>query len=122
MIPKKNRATQKIIDLIFKQGKFINSQNISLKFFLNKESPTVRTSFVVPKTIVKSAVKRNMLRRRGYQIISKYLNSLPVGFVGAFIFGKNSKDIFGARGINKEKAFDDLDKEVSNIVNTLNKQ
>jgi len=122
MIPKKNRATQKIIDLIFKQGKFINSQNISLKFFLNKESPIVRASFVVPKTIVKSAVKRNMLRRRGYHVISKYLNDLPVGFVGAFIFGKNSKEIFGARGPHKEKSFLDLDKEVSVIVNMLNKQ
>jgi ribonuclease P protein component len=121
MIPKKNRTTQKIIDLIFKQGKFINSQNISLKFFLNKESPIVRTSFVVPKNIVKSAVKRNMLRRRGYQVISKYLNDLPVGFSGAFIFGKNSKDIFGSRGVNKEKAFENLDKEVGYIVSVLNK-
>jgi len=121
MIPKKNRATQKTIDLIFKQGKFINSQNISLKFLLSKESPIVRASFIVPKNLVKSAVKRNMLRRRGYHVISKYLNDLPVGFVGAFIFGKNSKEVFGARGPYKEKSFLDLDKEVSFIVNALNK-
>lgn len=121
MIPKKNRATQKIIDLVFKQGKFINSQNISLKFFLNRDSFVPRISFVVPKTLVKSAVKRNMLRRRGYSVISKYLNKLPPSFTGAFVLGKNSKDIFGVRGVNKEQSFENLDKEISFIVDNLNK-
>jgi ribonuclease P protein component len=121
MIPKKNRATQKIIDLIFKEGKFINSQNIALKFFLNKNPNLVRVSFVVPKNIVNSAVKRNMLKRRGFLIISKYLNDLPLGFYGIFIFGKNSKEVFGLRGINKNQAFENLDKEVLFIINSLNK-
>lgn len=120
MIPKKNRNSQKSIDLIFKKGKFINSQNINLKFYLDKEYPNIRVSFVVPKSVAKSAVKRNALRRRGYQVISKYIHSLPAGFNGAFLFGKNSKEVFGQRGVAKNEAFVCLDKEIQFILSILN--
>lgn len=121
MIPKKNRTSQKIVDLIFKQGKFINSNNISLKFYINKGNPDPRVSFIVPKGVAKSAVLRNMLRRRGYVVLSKYLNSLPEGLHGSFIFGKNSKEMFGLRGNHKNSSFLNLDSEINNIISNLNK-
>ncbi len=119
MIPKKNRTSQKIVDLIFKQGKFINSNNISLKFYINKGNPDVRVSFIVPKSVIKSATGRNMLRRRGYSVISKYLNLFPVGFNGSFIFGKNSKDLFSLRGSHKNIAFLNLENEINQIMSIL---
>lgn len=119
MIPKKNRTSQKIVDLIFKQGKFINSNNISLKFYINKGNPEIRVSFIVPKSVMKSATGRNMLRRRGYSILSKYLNTLPLGLNGSFVFGKNSKDLFGLRGSHKNIAFLNLENEIKQIISIL---
>jgi ribonuclease P protein component len=121
MIPKKNRTSQKIVDLIFKQGKFVNSNNISLKFYINKGNPSPRVSFIVPKGVAKSAVLRNMLRRRGYIVLSKYLNSLPQGLHGSFVFGKNSKEIFGLRGNHKNDSFTNLDNEIKTIITNLSK-
>ncbi|MBP9802722.1 MAG: ribonuclease P protein component [Candidatus Pacebacteria bacterium] len=119
MIPKKNRTSQKIVDLIFKQGKFINSNNISLKFYINKGNLETRVSFIVPKNVMKSAVGRNMLRRRGYNVVSKYLHDLPLGLNGSFIFGKNSKEIFALRGNHKNTAFLNLENEIKQIISIL---
>ncbi len=121
MIPKKNRTSQKIIDLVFKKGSFINSNNISLKFYIDKRNPNIRVSFIVPKGVAKSAVLRNMLRRRGYLVFSKYLNTLPKGLNGAFVFGKNSKELFATRGLDKNKAFIALDDEIKIIIEKLTK-
>lgn len=119
MIPKKHRTSQKIVDLIFKQGKFINSNNISFKFYINKRNPDSRVSFIVPKSVMKSAVGRNMLRRRGYAVFSQYLSELPFGVNGAFIFGKNSKDLFALRGSHKNIAFLNLENEIKHIISIL---
>jgi len=89
MFPKKNRADRNEITKIFKEGKFLNGEILTLKFILNNNSNLTRFSFVAPKTVTKSAVKRNLLRRRGYVVLEKYLNNFPVGILGAFVFKKS---------------------------------
>lgn len=91
---------------MFASGQFINSSSLTLKF-IKKESAAPRISFIVPKNVAKSAVTRNDLRRRGYSVIKKYLNSLPHGFVGAFVF-------------KKTLTLDELDYEIKAIFNKIN--
>ena len=83
MLPKRNRADRKLVAFIFKEGRFINSPSYSFKFIKigGKES---RISVIVPKSVSKSAVKRNKLRRLGYSAIAKH----PSGLAGALIFKK----------------------------------
>jgi ribonuclease P protein component len=89
MLKKKNRATKKEIDLLFKEGKFLNSPNLTFKFINSFRSDlNKRISFIAPKSVAKLAVKRNLLRRRGYDVLKKYLDQFPVGILGAFVFRK----------------------------------
>ncbi len=107
MFPKKNRADKKTIEKIFKEGKFVNSPNLTLKFiktFNNKK----QISFITPKTLSKKSVVRNSLRRRGYIILKKYFNTFPAGFFGVFIFRKRQDNILI------------LENEIKSILNKIN--
>ncbi|MEI8270808.1 MAG: ribonuclease P protein component, partial [bacterium] len=64
MLSKKNRVNKKLIDKIFKEGRFVNSPNLTLKF-IKEESLYPKIAFISPKTASKKAVDRNLLRRRG---------------------------------------------------------
>ena len=92
MLPKKNRADKKTVNQVFKEGKFINSPNLTFKFMLI-EAPTKKISFIVPKSVSKLAVKRNLLRRLGYSILKNKLKDFPPGISGAFVFKKYQDDI-----------------------------
>jgi ribonuclease P protein component len=88
MLPKKNRVDKKIIEKIFQEGKFINSPNLTFKFILKKGDSTPQVSFLVPKSAVKKAVTRNLLRRKSYFVLEKYFDKLPVNLAGVFVFNK----------------------------------
>lgn len=108
MFPKRNRADKKTIEKIFKEGKFVSSPNITLKFIIKKEETTegiFKVSIITPKTVSKKAVTRNLLRRRGYEVLRKNIKNLPRGFLGVFVFAKKSVDFFGGR---KKRAYDPM--------------
>ena len=92
MLPKKNRVNTKEVEKIFKMGRFLNSSSLTFKFILNNNSAVPRISFVAPKSVAKLAVKRNFLRRKGYDVLKKYINSFPTGILGVFIFKKYQDD------------------------------
>src|SRR5258708_29095457 len=102
MLPKKNRLSRKDIDRIFKEGNFLNSSNLTFKFIKNTAGSVSRISFIAPKSAAGKAVKRNLLRRRGYAALKKHINKIPHGLHGAFIFGKRSLNIFGLRKPNTQ--------------------
>ncbi|OGI65050.1 hypothetical protein A2647_01360 [Candidatus Nomurabacteria bacterium RIFCSPHIGHO2_01_FULL_40_24b] len=95
MLPKKNRASKKDLEGVFRKGLFLTSPNITFKYLKIKNNfsgtdKNFRISFIAPKAISKSAVKRNFLKRRGYRLFKKHIDSLPFPIVGAFIFNKNN--------------------------------
>jgi ribonuclease P protein component len=61
MFKKANRLTTKEFSHYFKTGKRHNYQHLSIIF---SKSDTLKVSVVVGKKVAKSAVKRNMLKRR----------------------------------------------------------
>jgi ribonuclease P protein component len=93
MLPKRNRVDKKGIDLIFKKGSFVASPIFTFKFILGDNSVQPRISFIAPKNTAKLAVKRNMLRRKGYSVLKKYIKQFPSGITGVFIFRKPEEDI-----------------------------
>lgn len=108
MLPKKNRVDKKNVDLIFKKGAFIVSPSFTFKFVLNNTHLKPRISFVVPKNIAKLAVKRNLLRRKGYFALKKHINQFPLGIIGVFIFKKVEENISKIKD------------EIKNILNKIN--
>ena len=107
MLPKKYRVNKKGIDLLFKEGKSINSANLIFKF-LNIRGDERKISFIVPKNVAKLAVKRNLLRRRGYFALEKHINLFPTGIKGAFFFKRYQDDI------------SIISDEIKNILNKIN--
>lgn len=93
MLPKGNRADTKTVEKIFKGGRFLSSPNLTFKFILTNNYTVPRISFIVPKSVTKLAVKRNLLRRRGYSVLKKYINQFPVSLTGVFIFKKYQNDV-----------------------------
>jgi ribonuclease P protein component len=93
MLKKKNRADRKAVDKIFKEGKFLNSPNLTFKYIKDQRFLTARISFVAPKSVAKLAVKRNLLRRRGYRALEKHIDCFPLGILGVFVFKKYQDDI-----------------------------
>ena len=107
MLPKKNRADTKEVEKIFKDGRFLNSSNLTFKFILTKDSPISRISVVVPKTVSKKAVERNKLRRLGYFALQKHIDN-STSLLGVFVFKKYQDDI------------STIENEIQSILNKVN--
>jgi len=103
MLPKNNRANRKDLDKVFKKGSFLASQNLTFRYIKYKIN---KISFVTPKTVSKSAVNRNSLRRKGYLALRKYIKTIPFPVVGVFLFKKNN--------------IENLENEIKNILNKIN--
>ena len=69
MLSKNKRVTKDIFQTILKKGNIISGS-----FFLFRYIPFERPAyaFVVSKKIAKTAIKRNSLRRAGYNILRNY--------------------------------------------------
>ena len=123
MFPKKNRIDKSTISYIFTRGKSIKSSNITTRFILDNKQASSRVAFITPKTTTKSAVKRNLLKRRGFNALTKYIQELTPQFLGVFIFNKNSLKSFGAKSTNKAKfkeSKQNLENEIKNLLNKIN--
>lgn len=92
MLHKKNRVDTKEVDKIFKEGKFIVSSSFTFKYF-KISNKGVKISVIAPKSIAKLAVKRNLLRRRGYTVLSRYIDQFPLGIIGVFVFKKYQDNV-----------------------------
>ncbi len=118
MPPKKTRLSKGEIENIFKQSRFVNSANLTLKF-IQSDAKNSRFSFLTPKNIGKKAVLRNKLRRRGYFALKNQQN-IPKNIVGAFVFGKNSAKAFGGKKNKSNNPVENLENEIKVIFNKLN--
>ncbi len=107
MLPKKNRAFTKEVDEIFKKGKFLSSSSLTFKYFKTSHKE-IKISFIAPKNVAKLAVKRNLLRRRGYRVLEKHINQFPTGLVGVLVFKKYQDDV------------SILENEIKNIFSKIN--
>lgn len=108
MLPKINRADKKTVEKVFSGGKFINSPFLTFKFILTKDPSPPRISFIVPKNVAKLAVKRNLLRRLGYNILKNYIEKFPSGIIAVFIYKKYQDDV------------SILENEIKNILSKIN--
>jgi ribonuclease P protein component len=123
MLPKKNRANKKEFDLIFKNGKFVSSPNITLKYIKNIENvgfSSFKIAFVVPKTVSKKAVDRNLLKRRGFNTLKDILKNKPLKIGAVFVFGKKSMEFFGGKKTKESNPKEKLKEELVFLINKIN--
>ncbi len=109
MLPKKQRINKKLFEKIFKEGKNYHSDFLGAKISRTKTENS-QFAFTVSKKIAPTAVQRNLLRRRGYSIVQKYLPKIKTPIIGIFILKKGS---------NKLNT-DEYKKEIEIILNKAN--
>lgn len=85
MLPKRKRVTKDLFSHIMKNGRVLSSPLFTLRY-INQKTP--QYAFVAPKTIIKQAVSRNKLRRKGYAVLSQ-TKTLP-NVLGVFFYKKQA--------------------------------
>ena len=93
MLPSGARVTTELFKEVFSKGKVYTTPLFSVRIYENPTLSGPLFSFVVPKTVHKKAVKRNLLRRRAYSAVQKYLPIIQKKpYVVIAIFRKEAKN------------------------------
>jgi ribonuclease P protein component len=81
MLNTKNRFhRRKYVNNVYKKGRRIRGQDISLTYNNNESINDFRVAVVVSKKVSKSAVVRNRIRRRIFEIVRLESKNIPTGF------------------------------------------
>jgi ribonuclease P protein component len=75
------------------RGVSYHSPNLFLSVYPKTDNFPSQFSFVCSKKVAKTAVKRNLLRRRGYNIIGKNLVDIGRGSYCVFSFKKGAENL-----------------------------
>lgn len=114
MLPKTKRVKRALFQKVFSSGRTLHSTYLTARIVLTSPTPLAsgapsKFSFVVSKAVAKKAVDRNLLRRRGYSVISKLYNLFPAGLVVVFFYKKGA-DKLSYASLSKE--IEDIFKKV----------
>jgi ribonuclease P protein component len=90
MLAKKYRVTKKKeIEAIMKNGESFFTKFFVVKYLKTDENIS-RFGFVVSKKVAKSAVKRNVLKRRMREVVRKQWKQIRPGYATIILFSKNA--------------------------------
>jgi ribonuclease P protein component len=89
MLSKNRRVSKSLFDKVLKEGSIIHGQLLTLRFSPKSEDIYSHIAIVAPKSVAKSAVERNKLRRRGYSAVASF--SVPPS-ISIFFFKKEAKN------------------------------
>ncbi len=105
MLSKKRRVGRELFSQILTRSKSFYGNNLSLRVFKTPHSnKETKFSFIVSKKVSNKAVKRNLLKKRGYYAVKKISKNLNNGFVCMF-FLKNSSILLSYTELEKEILF-----------------
>lgn len=91
MLARKWRLNKREFDKVFKEGRTALGRFVVVKFLKNSLVHW-RFSVVVPKKIEKSVVKRNMVKRRVYDVLGRIPNQNTAGF-DVVVLVKNPNEV-----------------------------
>jgi len=94
MIPFRNRFHgHSSLNYVYKNGRVVRGHFVTIKFIKNPRTKNSRVAVVISKKILKSAVRRNQIRRRLYEYIRIKLPKLSDVYDIVFIV--TSGDLMG---------------------------
>ncbi|MDE2213106.1 MAG: ribonuclease P protein component [Patescibacteria group bacterium] len=79
MLKRSSRLRAGEVAVVVRQGKALRARFLSAKI-LNHGSATIRAAAVVPKSVAKTAVARNRMRRALYRAFATHIPSSAKGF------------------------------------------
>lgn len=92
MLPSRKRVTTERFKEAFKKGRVYTTPLFSVRMYEDPTLPSPLFSFVVPKSVHKKAVQRNLLRKRAYSAVQKHIGALKgKSFILIGVFKKEAK-------------------------------
>jgi len=106
MLPKKQRIERKYFSQILKTSRRFISPHFLLYIATQENKLPAKFSFSVSKKVSKKAVGRNLLRRRGYSVISRHIQDIRPGYFYFFSFKSKPQEL----------SFVELEREIINLL------
>lgn len=106
MLSRKFKIERKIFPKDLRKGFSFHSPNLSLFVFKTAENNPSKFSFVVSSKVSNKAVVRNLLRRRGYDVVAKSLQFIKPSFLCVFYFKKGSGKV----------SFGEIEKDINGLL------
>ncbi len=66
------------LNYLHRNGKTVRNRTLGLRYVSNERREESRAVVVVSKKVVKSAVKRNRIRRRIYEVLRRHWGAIPI--------------------------------------------
>jgi len=80
MLPIKRRIKKDSFSKIMKEGVFVHSDNVYLRFLDRKDQLSSLFTFVVPVKVKKTSVGRHLIKRQMTAVLEKFLLTVKSGF------------------------------------------
>lgn len=110
MLPRIRKIQRLLFNLTLSRNKSFKSENLLLLVKKTKLEEKTRFSFVISKKVVKKAHKRNLLKRRCFNVIKNEIYNIKNGFVCVFFIKKNISTL----------PYQKLNKEIVELLNKAN--
>ncbi len=109
MLTKEHRFHgQGAIKYVFRKGKSVRGELVSLKFVRNPKLNNFRMAVVVSKKVSKSAPKRNRIRRRLFEVVRTHQENIVPDV--DLVFSVYDESLASS-------SHDNLDKEITGLLN-----
>jgi len=93
MSQKAQSVNRALFSVILKEGRTYHSPHLSLRVHRIKPTEEGVFAFVVSKKVTKSAVRRNLLKRRGRHILRASADTIQRSFAGIVFFKKGAEKL-----------------------------
>lgn len=94
------------LNYVYKNGQAVRSHSVTLKYVPNKHRETSRFAVVISKKTLKSAVRRNRIRRRVYEQVRLRMSDLKAVYDIVFIV--TSSDFMNLSHLEMTQQIDEL--------------
>ena len=105
MLSKDKKLNKNLFNKVFSDGKPLHSQAIYIKFIKNEEGKS-RFAVVVPKKVEKMAIKRILLKRKGFNVLKDIYSDIKPNIDCIILF--------------KNKDVENLKEEIFSLLNKTN--
>ena len=102
MLAKKNKLDTRLFKETLKAGRSYYFDFFSIKVLKNTSSENSRVAFVASKKQFKTAVERNLIRRKGFNIIKNLYKNIAPSYILIFFLKKEATQL----------SFDDFRKKI----------
>lgn len=93
MLPKKRKIRRLLFSLILLKNRSFKSENLMLLVNRTNKKDKTKFSVVVSKKVARKASDRNLIKRKGFNVIKNEIANIKNGFLCVLFFKKDVRGI-----------------------------